>query len=81
MIVNLGNHLNKYMNKNICKLKSVRLSLIRHFTWCLGLMMAVQSLSSQTVTGEKAGIPPAPSVYQAEPWGMRLHAIVSVPRG
>lgn len=36
--------------------------------WCLGLMLTIQSLSAQTVTGEKAGIPPAPSVYNAEPW-------------
>ena len=32
------------------------------------LAVAPQNLSAQTVTGEKAGIPPAPSVYQAEPW-------------
>ncbi len=36
--------------------------------WCLDLMLTIQSLSAQTITGEKAGIPPVPSVYNAEPW-------------
>jgi beta-galactosidase len=38
------------------------------FAWFLGLILAVQNLPAQTVTGEKAGIPPSPIVYQAEPW-------------
>jgi len=32
------------------------------------LTIACHHISAQTVTGEKAGIPPAPSVYQTEPW-------------
>jgi beta-galactosidase len=35
---------------------------------CFGLMLALQNLSAQTVTGEKAGIPPIPSVNEPEPW-------------
>lgn len=34
----------------------------------LGLALVMQNLSAQTVTGEKAGIPPVPSVYHTEPW-------------
>jgi len=31
-------------------------------------MLSVQSMIAQTVTGEKAGIPPSPQVYRTEPW-------------
>ena len=34
----------------------------------LSLAMASQHLWAQTVTGELAGIPPAPSIRQTEPW-------------
>ncbi len=32
------------------------------------LLLVLQNLPAQTVTGEKAGIPPVPSVFKAEPW-------------
>jgi len=48
------------MNKNRSKI---------HLLACaFSLALATQNLPAQTVTGEKAGIPPAPMVYQMEPW-------------
>lgn len=43
-------------------------NIIRLLACAFSLAIATQNLSAQTVTGEKAGIPPAPTVYQTEPW-------------
>ncbi len=43
------------------------MTLRKQITYLLIILVGT-SLSAQTVTGEKAGIPPKPSVYHAEPW-------------
>jgi len=45
-----------------------RMKIYKLFAGCLVFIMAVHNLSAQTVTGEKAGIAPKPSIYQTEPW-------------
>jgi beta-galactosidase len=56
------------MNKFHKKLKFLEGNIIVLGLCCFGLMLALQTLSAQTVTGEKAGIPPIPSVNEPEPW-------------
>jgi beta-galactosidase len=56
------------MNKNQYQC-SLREKIWQTQSACV-LLFAIflQNLSAQTVTGEKAGIPPIPSVYHSEPW-------------
>lgn len=41
---------------------------IKILGWILGLLFLPFLIDAQTVTGEPAGIPPKPSVFQLEPW-------------
>jgi len=41
---------------------------MRLITFAFYLVFVAQHISAQTVTGEKAGIPPAPVIFQTEPW-------------
>jgi hypothetical protein len=56
------------MNKNQYQC-SLREKIWQTQSACV-LLFAIflQNLSAQTVTGEKAGIPPIPSVYHSEPF-------------
>ncbi|MCX6237985.1 MAG: DUF4981 domain-containing protein [Bacteroidia bacterium] len=56
------------MNKNQFWFLPLKEITMRQFAGIFILAVASQNLSAQTVTGEKAAIPPVPSVYQTEPW-------------
>lgn len=56
------------MNKYRYLTMEVKKALLHQLSVVFFLAMASQSIYAQTVTGEKAGIPHVPSIYQTEPW-------------
>lgn len=56
------------MSKNKNRFMFWKKSFLYQFVCVLCGVISFQTLSAQTVTGEKAGIPPKPSIYQTEPW-------------